>query len=67
MVTSRARGGKIEEARNDNYIQNKHVFKGSCVLESKCSSVPVIQGDDILQWSECAGVSLSKGLRNEVR
>jgi len=37
-----------------------------CVLESKCSSVPVIQGD-ILEWSGCAGVSLREGLKNEVR
>lgn len=38
-----------------------------CVLESKCSSVPVIPGGDIPEWSGCVGVSLSRGLRNEVR
>jgi len=27
-----------------------------CVLESKCSSVPVLQRGDILEWSGCAGV-----------
>jgi hypothetical protein len=36
-------------------------------LRVSAQSVPVLQGGAVLEWSGYARVSLSKGLRNEVR
>jgi len=36
-------------------------------LRVSAQSIPLLQGGAILEWSGCAGVSLSKGLRNEVK